>query len=371
MRGLCGKPGWFWLFLIEGTITFLVGFLVYPNRRFDRLLADDSQSILYLPESPLRTSSIIHRRSWYTAREETILVNRLVRDDPSKTSCDHRQTPTVRTIWAALRDYYLYPLHLVGFMALIPVLPIKLYLHLTLRRLGFTTFKSNMLAIPAATIQIPTVLCLAWSSSHFNERTWHCVLALLYTIPLLTALECLPRSAHIHSAPSGSSAGTAGSYIWPRYTLATLLSGAPSPYPILLSWLSATCPSTHLRGTSVAIFTTLNLAGAVVASQVYQKADEPDYKVGNAVLIGVAGATCLVLVGQWAWFRRMNEARERRREGMVAEEIEMERDRAWWGNAGGGSPWEMDQGRRDGRQRGNDGNGDGESYDRADFEFLT
>jgi hypothetical protein len=36
MRGVGGKPGWFWLFLIEGLLTFLIGFIVSPPSRFIR-----------------------------------------------------------------------------------------------------------------------------------------------------------------------------------------------------------------------------------------------------------------------------------------------------------------------------------------------
>lgn len=28
MRGIQGKPGWFWLFLLEGLLTFLIGLIV-------------------------------------------------------------------------------------------------------------------------------------------------------------------------------------------------------------------------------------------------------------------------------------------------------------------------------------------------------
>jgi len=304
-------------------------------------MSECRQSILYLPKSPVQTASVLHRQPWYTTHEETILVNRLVRDDPSKTSADHRKAPTFRAVLSALTTYHLYPLYLIGFLALIPIFPVKNYLHLTLRRLGFSTFKANMLAIPAGLLQIPTVLCLAWSSSHFDERTWHCVFAISYTIPLLTALEVLPPSKpfYSHAAsrssipaarpqthPSSFSATssdqhyTADENTWPRYILCTLLSGAPSPYPILLSWLSATSPSTHLRGTSVAVFTTLCLAGTVIASQIYQRSDEPDYYTGNKVLLAVAGSGVVALVCQRMWFRRVNGYRKRVWEAMSEEE---------------------------------------------------
>lgn len=59
MRGVGGKPGWFYLFLIEGLFTFLIGAI----------------SLLYLPQSPTKTTGVIFRKSWYTEREEVIMVN--------------------------------------------------------------------------------------------------------------------------------------------------------------------------------------------------------------------------------------------------------------------------------------------------------
>jgi MFS family permease len=59
MRGIQGKPGWFWLFLLEGLLTFIIGVLSY----------------LYLPTSPTSTKSVLWPKGYYTEREEVIMVN--------------------------------------------------------------------------------------------------------------------------------------------------------------------------------------------------------------------------------------------------------------------------------------------------------
>jgi hypothetical protein len=59
MRGIHGKPGWFWLFLLEGLLTFIIGALSY----------------LYLPASPTSTKNVLWPKGFYTEREEVIMVN--------------------------------------------------------------------------------------------------------------------------------------------------------------------------------------------------------------------------------------------------------------------------------------------------------
>lgn len=59
MRGINGKPGWFWLFLLEGLLTVLIAIV----------------SLLYLPSSPVGTKGVLFRQGWYTEREEVIMVN--------------------------------------------------------------------------------------------------------------------------------------------------------------------------------------------------------------------------------------------------------------------------------------------------------
>lgn len=69
MRGVAGWAGWRWLYLIEGIVTMLIGVA----------------SWFYLPPSPTQTAGGIRGKDgWFSEREEIIMVNRILRDDPAK-----------------------------------------------------------------------------------------------------------------------------------------------------------------------------------------------------------------------------------------------------------------------------------------------
>lgn len=100
-------------------------------------------------------------------------------------------------------------LYLVGLVAYIPAIPVQNYLSLTLHRIGYSIFDSNMLSIPSAVLQTILMLLLAYSSDFFKERTWHCMLGEFWVLPLLAALLALH--------PGGVN--------WGRFAITTMISG--------------------------------------------------------------------------------------------------------------------------------------------------
>ncbi|PNS20065.1 hypothetical protein CAC42_5515 [Sphaceloma murrayae] len=288
MRGVCSQPGWFWLFLIEGLVTFFIGFF----------------SFLYLPWCPTQTNSYIYRGSWYSEREEIIMVNRVLRDDPAKGQVATILHPTIKEVMNTWGDTKLWILFATGFFGLISYLPLRQYIPLILRRLGFSVFESNMLQIPAAVLQIITVLLFAWSSEYFEERTWHCTIAHIFTVPFLMALEILP--------------GNIG--MWERYSLTAIIVGSPSYYPVLVSWVCEASFSVKKRAIAVATLSVLTLAGAIVASQVYQSVDEPYYYDGNKFLIAITLITCLLFILNKRILVRENMTRDKAWEEMTVRE---------------------------------------------------
>ena len=105
--------------------------------------------------SPTQTKAWYRRRGWFNEREEKIMVNRILRDDPSKGDMHNREAISPKMLWLSLCDYHLWPIYAVGLTFGIPAGPPDQYLTLTLRGLGFDTFDSNLLSIPA---QVGTTL---------------------------------------------------------------------------------------------------------------------------------------------------------------------------------------------------------------------
>jgi MFS family permease len=126
MRGVGGKPGWFWLFLLEGLFTVVIAIL----------------SFLYLPAAPTSTTNVLWRQPWYTEREEMIMVNRILRDDPAKGLTALKEPATFKDIRAAWSDRSMWGLYFIGLVAYSKSLSYQMHMRHTLIRTP--TFSSRL-----------------------------------------------------------------------------------------------------------------------------------------------------------------------------------------------------------------------------------
>jgi hypothetical protein len=288
MRGIGGKPGWFWLFLLEGLLTVIIATL----------------SFLYLPDSPTSTKNVLWRNGWYTEREEVIMVNRILRDDPAKGLTALKEPMTFKDIRAAWSDRSMWGLYFIGLVAYIPASPVQGYLTLTLKRLGFKTFNANMLTVPSAVLQIITMLALAYSSDHFNERTFHCIFGELWIMPLLIALLTLPD----------------GGREWGRFSLITLTAGYPYFHPLVSSWISENTFDVKKRAITAATYNVIVQVGSLISSQIYRKYDGPYYKQGNSVLVAICALSLVTFLVQRQVLVSMNKKKQQKWAAMSSEE---------------------------------------------------
>jgi hypothetical protein len=196
MRGIHGYEGWRWLFLLEGIIMLSIGIW----------------SIFMMAPSPTQTKRWYRKDGWFNEREEKILVNRILRDDPSKCDMHNRQAITPKLLWKSLKDWELWPIYLFGLIWEIPPGPPDQYLTLTLRELDFDTFNANLLSIPAQAGGAIMMMITTYLSEKWDSRALFGMFTQFWYLPNLIAMAVLPSTASA----------------WAQYAVVTALLSYPS-----------------------------------------------------------------------------------------------------------------------------------------------
>ncbi|KAI8934985.1 hypothetical protein NX059_008651 [Plenodomus lindquistii] len=284
LRGHNGMEGWRWLFALEGLLTGLIGIA----------------SWFYLPPSPTQTASktwnpFRSKKGWFNEREEKIMVNRILRDDPSKGDMHNRQGLSITMLWECISDYHMWPIYLIGLTWSIPSSPVSSYLTLQLRSLGFGTFETNLLTIPAYALFIIQLLFWTWVSERINQRFLVCLVSQIWVLPLLIALEFL----------------AVGASPWARWTLATLVVGHPYVHAILVAITSRNAGTVRTRTVASAVYNMTVQASSIISQNIYRDDDKPLYRRGNKVLIAICAYNFALFIGAKVFYVMVNKKRER------------------------------------------------------------
>ncbi|KAI9925367.1 hypothetical protein ASPWEDRAFT_164054 [Aspergillus wentii DTO 134E9] len=289
MRSIGGWEGWRWLFAIEGALTAVIGIV----------------SWFYLPPSPTQTASWFRGRDgWFSEREEVIMVNRVLRDDPGKGGMHNRQGLTLKLLWASLTDYDLWPLYAISWTMLIPTTPVQAYLTLNLKALGFNTFQTNLLTIPAYVLFLIQLPFWSWYSEKINNRMAIVLFYSLWCFPLLLALELLPSNAS-H---------------WSWYVPTIMLIGFPYIHSINVSLTSRNAGTVRTRTIGSALYNMICQASSIISSSIYREDDKPYYRRGNKILLALVGWNVVMTIFIKVYYIRRNKARDQRWNAMSSEE---------------------------------------------------
>ncbi|KAL2421746.1 putative transporter [Exophiala dermatitidis] len=287
MRGVHDQSGWRWLFLVEGLLTMTVGILAFGM----------------MPASPTHTASWFRgRQGWFTKREEIIMVNRVIREDPSKGGMHNRQAISPSLLWQSLKDFDLWPLYILGLTFQIPMTPPQQYLTLSLRGLGFDTFQTNLLAIPYTAFHMCNMMLVTYLAEVFREITLVAILGQIWALPFLIYFNTVDTSQ---------------TNKWVIWAVTTVLLSYPSAHPIQVGWTSRNSNAVHSRTVSAAMYNMFVQAGGIVSSNVYRQDDAPLYHRGNRFLLITALINiCLYLLTKTYYIYR-NERRDRQWRAMT------------------------------------------------------
>lgn len=288
MRGVAGREGWRWLFLIEALISLVIGFL----------------SFLFLVPGPTQTKTWWNPKGYFSEKEEKIIVNRVLRDDPSKGDMHNRQGLSLKMLWQSLKDYDLWPIYAIGLLFEIPTAPPKTYLTLSLKAIKFTTFQTTLLSVPVTVFASINLLIVTELTERFHQISLIGLLTQLWTLPLLIVLYT--------SAESLSH--------WGLYAVTFVLLGWPSPHAAHVGWCSRLSNTVRTRTVSAALYNiTIQLSG-IASSNIYRSDDKPLYRRGNKQLIAINIATIVLYALAKAYYVHRNQWKKARWEKLNPEE---------------------------------------------------
>jgi sugar phosphate permease len=295
LDGTNGIQGWRWLFLLEGLFTLLVG----------------AAAFFLMPPSAVQTKTWYRKNGWYTDREEKIMINRILRDDPSKGDMNNRQAVSFKNLWGTIFDWDLLPIYSIRIFGDIGVSPVGTYLTLNLRKLGFSTFNTNLLTIPTNMLAIFTMLALTWFSDRFKRygNSIANYIQTIWVLPFLFLLRFWP----------GAALDSEGQ-VWPTYVLLTLVLAYPCAEPITITWCSVNSNAVRSRAVSAALVNIFSQLANVASANIYRDDDAPLYHRGNEQLIYIAFAQLVQITLTIFYYRWRNARREKVWAAMSPEE---------------------------------------------------
>ena len=259
--------------------------------------------------------------------EETIMVNRVIREDPTKSGMHNRQPVTPKLLWKSMRDYDLWPLYIIGLLFQIPETTPSQYLTLTLKGLGFNTLHTNLLVIPSTVLHIFTMLALTYVAEIWNELTLTALFGQIWALPFVVYIYIVDITK-INKWKAFGIMTLLLSY--PSGTLCAFIYSHPSPllhntnkfiaHPIQVAWNSRNSNAVRSRTVSAALYNMFVQASGIIASNIYRADDAPRYKRGDKDLVAIIVLNIVVYLLTKVYYVWRNKTRSKKWDAMTEEQ---------------------------------------------------
>lgn len=126
----------------------------------------------------------------------------------------------------------------------------------------------------------------------------------LWIFPWLVALITLPAKANP----------------WVRYALLSGLLSYPYCHAILVGWNAKNSNAVRTRAVSAAFYNMFVQSGNIIASNIYRDDDQPLYRRGNKILLGICIFNIFLFYAVKAFYIWRNKVRDRQWNALTKEE---------------------------------------------------
>ncbi|KAI8998868.1 MFS general substrate transporter [Trametes punicea] len=279
MDGVGGKPGWAWLFILEGAFTVLFGFAAF----------------FLLPNAP--TSA-----PFFTEAEKS-LIRRALHDDGIILVGEEDKDYTWTEFWRAFVQPHVILIALSGFFNGATVSGLAYFLPSIVAGLGYAGTEAQLMSVPPFAVTAVLSIVSSYLADHYARRG--------LTIIFFSTIAGIGLSIFL------------GSYVdVVRYgSLFLLVPGSYCIAPPLGAWMSNNTAPTLRRATALALLSTMSNLGSIVSAWILGALSAPPrYTVATVVLLAFQLGIFGCATGNVLWLSAENRRREKQR-GQAGAEV--------------------------------------------------
>ena len=291
MKGIGGKPGWAWIFILEGLATVVVGIVSYWMVHD---FPDDAK---------------------FLTPEDRARVMRRLRED-NQSSAEHEEFK-MTYFWASLKDWKTYAFAIIYMGCDGALYAFSLFLPTIINELGYKSTKANLLSVPPYAAAAVLTVLIGWLADRTRLRGY-CNMG-------VSLLGIVGFSMLIGSKQPGVK--YAGTFL-----------GALGIYPCIantITWAANNVEGVYKRGVTMGFVIGWGNLNGIVSSNIYRGQDKPRFLLGHGVVLGylvvflLGGSITTHLALRAENRKRLSGKRDHWIEGKSAEEIEFLGDRRY------------------------------------------
>lgn len=278
MDGVGGRPGWAWIFILEGLATVIAGVVSFW------VIQDFPDTAKFLSEA-----------------ERTVVVRRLQEDDQFSAAGESLRWKYIRSSFADWKTW-------VGMLMYsgsdMPLYAFALFLPTIINQIGYRATAANLLTVPVYVFACLVTCLVGFSADRFGQRG-------LFNLGLLS----LSFIAYIILAVSRT----------PALSYFAVYLATCGIYPVIpntIAWMSNNVEGSYKRSVSLGMVISFGNINGAVSSNVYRIRDRPWYTLGHSLVLMYISFGLLTTIGyRWA-VKRENAKRDRGERDEVIEGVD-------------------------------------------------
>ncbi|KAF2034645.1 MFS general substrate transporter [Setomelanomma holmii] len=241
MGGVGGKPGWAWIFILEGLATILVGIASYW------MVHDFPAEATFL-----------------TPDDRARVLRRLRADKQASASHESFQT---KYLWQSVKDWKTLCFAIIYMGADGALYAFSLFLPTIIQNLGYKSTIANLLSVPPYAAAAVMTVFIGWLADRSHQRGLCNIGVSLFGI---VGFSMLIGSANPHVQYAGTFLGALGIYPCVANTI---------------SWASNNTEGVYKRGVTLGFVIGWGNLNGVVSSNIYRAKDKPRFFLGHGVVL--------------------------------------------------------------------------------------